>query len=77
MGYLEAYVFKINPYHPYVANKMIGGKHLKVYWHIDNIKISCVDANKVTKIIQWLESEYVEMYGSCGKRHDYLGMWID
>ena len=28
-------------------------------------------------MIQWLESEYGEMHGSCGKRHDYLGMWLD
>ena len=39
-------------------------------------KISCVDANEVTKMIQWLESEYGEMHGSRGKRHDYLGMWL-
>ena len=29
------------------------------------------------KMIQWLESEYGEMHGSRGKRHDYLGMWLD
>ena len=44
--------FKINLYDSYLANKMIGGKQLTVYWHVDNIKISCVDANEVTKIIQ-------------------------
>ena len=27
-------------------------------------------------MIQWLESEYGEMHGSRGKRHDYLGMWL-
>ena len=60
-----------------MANKIIGGKHLTVCWHVDDLKISCIDANVVTKMIQWLESEYGEMHGSCGKRHDYLGMWID
>ena len=44
VGYLEAYGFKINPYEPCVANKMIGGKQLTVCWHVDNIKISCSDA---------------------------------
>ena len=28
-------------------------------------------------MIQWLELEYVEIHGSRGKRHDYLGMWLD
>ena len=50
---------------------------LTVCWHVDDLKISCIDANEVTKMIQWLESEYGKMHGSRGKRHDYLGMWID
>ena len=72
MGDLEACGFRINPYDPCVANNIVGGKQLTVYWHVDDIWISCVDANKVTKMIQWLESEYGEMHGSRGKRHDYL-----
>ena len=55
MGDLEACRFKINPYDPYMANKMIGGKQLTVCCHVDDLKISCVDANEVTKMIQWLE----------------------
>ena len=70
--YLEAYGFSINPYDPCVSNKMIGGKQLTVLWHMDDLKISCVKANEVTKMIQWLESEYGEMHRSRGKRHDYL-----
>ena len=58
VGDLEAYGFKINPYDPCVANKMIGGKQLTVCWHMYDLKISCVDANEVTKMIHWLESEY-------------------
>ena len=64
VGDLEAYGFKTNPYEPCVANKMIGGKQLTVCGHVDDLKISCVDANEVTKMIQWLESEYGEMHGS-------------
>ena len=77
VGDLKADGFKINPYDPCVANKMIGGKQLTVCWHVDDLKISCVDENEVTKMKQWLESEYGEMHGSRGKRHDYLGMWLD
>ena len=77
VGDLEAYGFKINPYDPCVVNKMIGRKHLTVCCHVDDLKISCVDANEVTKMIQWIKSEYGEMYGSRGKIHDCLGMWLD
>ena len=47
VGDLEAYRFRINPYDPCVANKMIGGKQLTVCWHVYNLKISCVDVNEV------------------------------
>ena len=63
VGDLEAYGFKINPYEPCVTNKMIGGKQLTIFWHVDDLKIPCVDANGVKKMIQWLESEYGEMHG--------------
>ena len=45
VGDLEAYVFKINPYDPCVAKNMVGGKQLTVCLHIEDLKISCVDAN--------------------------------
>ena len=38
VGDLEAYSFKINPYDPCVANKMIGGKQLTVCWNVDDLK---------------------------------------
>ena len=63
VGDLEAYWSRINPYNPCVANDMVGGKQLTVCWHMEDLKISCVDANEVTKVIQWLDSEYGEMHG--------------
>ena len=53
---IEAYEFNINSYDPCVANKMKCGKQLTLCWHVDDLKISCVDANEVTKMIQWIES---------------------
>ena len=47
VGDLEAYGFRINPYDPCVANKIIGGKQLTLCWNVDDLKISCVDANGV------------------------------
>ena len=74
---METYGFRINPHDPCVANNMVGGKQLTACWHVDDIKISCVDADEVTKMNQWLDPEYGEMYSSRGKRHNYLGIWID
>ena len=49
MGDLEAYGCRICPYEPLVAKEIVGGKHLTVCWHMDNLKISCVDVNEVKK----------------------------
>ena len=59
MGYLEAYGYRINPYDPCVEKKMIGVKQLRVCWNVDYLKISRIDANKMKKMIQWLESECI------------------
>ena len=56
VGDLEEYGFKINLYNPCVSNKMVGGKQVTVCWHVEDLKILCVEANEVTKMIQWLES---------------------
>ena len=77
VGDLDSYGFRINPYNLCVAKNMVGRKDLIVCWHVEDLKILCVDANEVKKMIQCLDSEYGEMRGSRGKRHDYLGMWLD
>ena len=56
---------------------MVGGKQLTLYWHVDDLKISFVDANEATEMIQWIESEYGEMHGSLGNKNDYLTIWLD
>jgi hypothetical protein len=78
LGDLEENGFTLNPYDPCVANKMVNGKQLTVTWHIDDLKLSYVDENEVTKTIDRLKSIYGEdMRVSHGKRHDYLGMDLD
>ena len=32
-----------------MANKMIGRKQLPLCWHVDDLKVSCVDKNEVKK----------------------------
>ena len=52
-------------------------KHLKITWHVDNLKILHVDRKVISDTIICLESIYSEMHGTRGKRHEYLGMWMD
>jgi hypothetical protein len=83
---LQEWGFMINPYDFCVANKTIDGKQCTVVWHVDDLKISHVDPQVVTRILNLLDAKYgQEIVG--GKRapltitrgniHDYLGMTLD
>ena len=51
---------------------------MTVTWHVDNLKISHMDRNKITKCIEHLKKIYGNrMTIHCGKVHDYLGMDLD
>jgi hypothetical protein len=43
--------FVTNPYDQYVANKLISGAVCTIIWHVDNLKISHIDADVVTSVI--------------------------
>ena len=50
--------FKINPYDPCVTNKIINGKQITIYWHVDDLFIGHVDPNVVTTFLDWLAQQY-------------------
>jgi hypothetical protein len=78
VGDLEGHGFVLNPYDPCVANKLIGGTQMTVCWHVDDLKVSHVDADEVTRFGDWLSAQYgVAVVGHRGKIHDYLGMILD
>jgi hypothetical protein len=55
LGGLERNGLTLNPYDPCVANKMVNGKQLTVIGHVEDLKLSHVDKNEVTKTINWLK----------------------
>ena len=50
--------FEINPYYPFMANKMIGGNKIIVCWHVDELKVSHVEPKEVTNSMDWIEVSY-------------------
>ena len=79
---LEAEGFELNPYDLCVANKIINDKQMTLTWHVDDMKISHVEPQEVTIMIDFLRKKYAsdgigEMTISRGKRHNYLGMILD
>ncbi len=75
---LENARFKLNLYDPYVANKTANGTQMIVFWHVDNLKVSHIDPQEITKFGNWLSTTYgVSVATHQGKVHDYLGMIFD
>jgi hypothetical protein len=77
---LKEWGFVLNPYDECVANKMINGKQCTILWHVDDLKISHVDSNVVSHIIDQLNEKYgkdAPLSVTRGKVHEYLGMTID
>jgi len=74
--------FKLNPYDPCVANKQVDGEQLTVCFHVEDCKISHISPKVVSDTIDWLRSEYENVFenGSGLMKvhpHKYLGMSLD
>ncbi len=78
---LESNDFKVNPYDPCVANKMVNNHQFTVVWHVDDLKISHHEEKQVDKFIAWCKKLYEDDVGKVkvnkGVVHDYLGMKLD
>ena len=69
--------FKINPYDPCVANRIVNGKQHTITWHVDDLKSSHVDPKVNDEFLKWLNKVYGsvgEVKGVRGHKHDYLAM---
>ena len=59
---------------------MINGHQMTVVWHVDNLKVSHVDAGEVENFLQQMEETFgkdTPLTVSCGQVHDYFGMTLD
>ena len=76
-GTLKNLGFKLNPYDPCVANKMVNGKQLTIAWYVDDNKISYVDLKIVDWLIIEIEKRHNKMTIYRGKKHTFIGMDIE
>jgi hypothetical protein len=74
---LQKMGFALNPYDRCVANCDINGKQCTIAWYVDDTKISHVDPEVVTMIINKLEAAFGKMTVTRGSSHVFLGMNID
>ena len=59
---LKSIGFLLNPYDPCVAIKIVDGAQLTVVWHVDDLKVSHMDAGGVTRISMWLQKTYERLF---------------
>ena len=77
---IDEWGFTPKKYDDCVVNKMINGKQMTVVWHVDDLKVSHVDASEVEKFVQRMEATFGQdtpLTVSRGQVHDYLGMTLD
>lgn len=74
---LEDFGFIANPYDTCVFTRDFNGKQCTICTHVDDLKISCVDANAVEAVIQELTRVYKKIAIHRERVLDYLGMELD
>ena len=54
------------------------GSRKTITWHIDDLKISHVDADEVTNVLDWMKGIYgSNIKKSCREKNVYLGIDLD
>ena len=77
---IDEWGFTPNKYDDCVVNKTVNGQQMTVVWHVDDLKVSHVDAREVEKFVQQMEETFGQenpLTVSRGQVHEYLGMTLD
>ena len=75
-SHLKEIGFELNPYDPCIANKIIEGTQCTIAWYVDDTKISHVNPDVVTQVIEQIEERFGKMTVTRGRDHVFLGMNI-
>ena len=75
-GALQEWGYVINPYDRCVANKVVNGTQHTVLWHVDNLKLSHVDAAVNTALIDKLNERYGTITPLVVTRGKTLTTWV-
>ena len=68
--------FLINPYARCIANFTIQDKQCTIVWYVDNNKVSHLDEEVKTNVIEGISEHYGNLTVSRGKKQRFLGMDI-
>jgi hypothetical protein len=74
---LEALQFKRNHYDDCVFNRTIDGIQCTIVVYVDDLFISCVEADVINAVLEELRKEFNTVTAHQGHLHSYLGMILD
>ena len=74
---MEKKGFSLNPYDQCVANKIIEKKQCTLAWYVDDNKLSHVDKNVLSEVIEIAKRYFGELKVTWGKIHKFLGININ
>jgi hypothetical protein len=74
---LEKMGFEINPHDKCVANKIIEGTQCTVCWYVDDNKVSHVNDDVNTTVVNEIEKKFGKLARTTGTKHTFLGMDIE
>ena len=69
--------FLINPYGRCIANSTIQDNKCTILWYVDKNKVSRVDEEVNTKVIETISEHFGNLAVSRGKKNKFLGMDIE
>ena len=69
--------FELNPYDHCVANTMIDGSQCTVGWYVDDNKVSHINDDVNTMIVNEIEEKFGKLARTTGNKHTFLGMDIE
>lgn len=73
---LKGMGFELNPYDKCTANKKINGKQCTIVFHVDDNKLSHVDSEVVTEVMDKIAEHFGDLAITRGDAHDFLGINI-
>mmetsp|Transcript_45473 Transcript_45473/g.67010 ORF Transcript_45473/g.67010 Transcript_45473/m.67010 type:complete len:226 (-) Transcript_45473:536-1213(-) len=68
--------FELNPYDKCVANKMINGTQCTIAWYVDDNKLSHVDPEVVSEVLNAIKEHFGELVINRSDEHNFSGMKI-
>lgn len=71
---LMTYGFSQNNYDPCIFNLTKNGAQCSIGIYVDDLFITCKDAELLTKVITYIKDTYIDVKVNEGTQHSYLGM---